>query len=563
MKNKAKKMLTLALAATVALGSLSAAACKPSGNEDENSTQSILYVSNYAGGFGSKWMDEIEKRFEAKYANESFEEGKVGVDIKVSHNKTLGSQYYDRGVTGSKQEVFFVEDVDYYKWVNDGKMLDISSVVTETNPEDGKTVLSKLTKDEQDFYNAGGKYYAIPHHDHQAGIIYDIDLFEQEGFYFAKNGAPSEKNYTGTVKFTSDGAKSAGPDGEYDSPDDGLPATYDEFYTLCDYIAKKKSDVTLVPFIWSGQNRRDYVDWLLSELTADFEGAEQLRLNYTFDGTAENLVSVDDAGNVTRLGDTKITTDNGYMMYQTEGRLKALEFVDRIVDSMNTDVKWGDSSLFGPDSQLQAQDKYVYGATGINSTRYAFLVDGTWWESEASDTFDRVEDRTAGKYTKNSMRFGLLPLPKASADKTGEPFTIATTEVTVGFVKSNIKESKINLAKTFMQFVYAEDQLRAFNTISGMPAAPDYKLTDAEYEALSVYEKSIYDVKDNSVSPYSTTPVYINNYKSLMLKSTFTAKGSQAVESLRTRSAIDHFRDLYSKSGRDEGSWNLLIKNLK
>lgn len=563
MKNKAKKMLTLALAATVALGSLSAMACKPSGNEDDNSTQSILYVSNYAGGFGSKWMDEIEKRFEAKYADESFEDGKVGVDIKVSHNKTLGSQYFDK-VAGSKQEVFFVEDVDYYKWVNEGKMLDISSVVTEANPNDGKTVLSKLTKDEQDFYNADGKYYAIPHHDHQAGIIYDIDLFEQEGFYFAKNGAPSEKNYTGTVKFTSDGAKSAGPDGEYDTSDDGLPATYDEFYTLCDYIAKKKSDVTLVPFIWSGQNRRDYLDWLLSELTADFEGEEQLRLNYTFDGTAKNLVSVDDAGNITRLGDTKITTENGYLMYQTEGRLKALEFVDRIIDSTESNVKWGESStLFGPDSQLQAQDKYIYGATGINSTRYAFLVDGTWWESEASDTFDRVEDRTAGKYTKNSMRFGLLSLPKASADRIGDPFTIATTEVTVGFVKSNIKESKINLAKTFMQFVYAEEQLRAFNTISGMPAAPDYKLTDAEYEALSVYEQSLYDVKDNSVSPYSTTPVYINNYSSLMLKSTFTAKGSKASESLRTRSAVEHFRDLYSKSGRDESSWKSLIKNLK
>ena len=102
MKNKAKKMLTLALAATVALGSLSAMACKPSGSEDDNSTQSILYVSNYAGGFGSKWMDEIEKRFEAKYANESFEDGKVGVDIKVSHINTLGSQYFDN-VAGSKQ----------------------------------------------------------------------------------------------------------------------------------------------------------------------------------------------------------------------------------------------------------------------------------------------------------------------------------------------------------------------------------------------------------------------------------------------------------------------------
>lgn len=556
-----KKVLSLAICAILGLSCMATAACGSGGgnDDDENSTKSVLYVSNYAGGFGKDWMDEIERRFEEKYAETSFEPNKIGVDIKVTHNKTLGSAYYDK-VESVKQEVFFVEDVDYYQWANSGKMLDISDAVNSVNSEDGKTIASKMEQEEKDFYAVNGKYYAIPHHDHQAGIIYDIDLFEQEGYYFAKNGAPSEKAYTGTVKFTDGDNRSAGPDGEYGTSDDGLPATYDEFYTLCNHMATSKSATgkTIYPMIWSGQNRKDYVDWLLAELTADYEGAEQLRLNYTFDGVAKNLVSVDDAGNVTRLGDTKINTENGYLMYQTEGRLKALDFVDHIVDSVTSDVKWGDV-LFGSDSQTVAQDKYVYGAAGINGTRYAFLVDGTWWKNEAADTFKNASRRTAGLYSEDTMRFGLLPLPKATSDKIGEPFTLATTEVTVGFVKSNIKASKIDLAKTFMKFVYADEQLAAFNTVSGMPASLSYTLSDAQYEELTGYEKSLYDVKDNAVLPYSTNPVYINNYKSLMLKSTFTAKGNQAVESLRSTSAINHFKLLYSASGRNEISWKSLL----
>ena len=146
-----------------------------------------------------------------------------------------------------------------------------------------------------------------------------------------------------------------------------------------------------------------------------------------------------------------------------------------------------------------------------------------------------------------------MPLPKATAEKIGERFTIATTDVTTAFIKSTIKESKVKLAKEFLKFCYAEEQLQTFNKVSGSPASVDYTLGSEDYAALSSYAKSLYDVRKNVVSPYSQNPIYVNNYGSLKLISTFTAGGDRAVNSLKDMTAEQFFRNLYAM--KSEASW--------
>ena len=544
-----KKFCGLAVL-SVLVTTVSFAACGRQKVEENNSGKSVLYVSNYAGGFGEEWMNEIEKRFETTYTDAEFEPGKKGVDIKVSQNKTLGNEYFNK-VESVPEEVFFVEKIDYAAWVNQGKMLDISDIVTENNSRDnGKSILSKMSDEEQNYYKSEGAYYALPHHEHQAGLIYDIDLFEQEELYFAENGAPSESGYTGMAAYTGTGNKSAGPDGKYETADDGLPATYDEFYMLCNYMISKQSDVDITPILWSGTNRNDYIDWFLSELTADFEGEKQLKLNYTFDGIAKNLIAIDKNGAVSELEDTKISSSNGYLVYQSEGRYRALEFFDKVVD---TKAWYNESANFGSLSHTEAQYNYLLGATGLSDTRYAFLIDGCWWENEATDSFDSIVDRKGEEFSKTSRRFAFMPLPKAMEEQIGDPFTIATTDVTMGFIKSNISASKIDLAKTFLKFCYEDEQLKMFNTVSGLPAAVDYSLDDDEYKSLSRFGKSIYDVKDKVVAPYSQNPIYVNNFETLKLASTFVYGGKHAVDALRTTDAASYFRSLYS--AKNETSW--------
>ena len=64
--------------------------------DDDAGDKSVLYVTNYNGGFGKEWIAEVEKRFEAKYENESFETGKTGVDIRVLNEHDGGSTYLDK-----------------------------------------------------------------------------------------------------------------------------------------------------------------------------------------------------------------------------------------------------------------------------------------------------------------------------------------------------------------------------------------------------------------------------------------------------------------------------------
>lgn len=531
MKNKAKqfKGIALSLAAMMSVGIF--AGCGRTKIVEDSSGKSILKVYNYAGGFGQEWMAAMEKAFEETYAETSFEEGKTGVDIQVTNKKDQATDIYNK-VENLTEEVFFIEGVDYGKWTANKKMLDITDVATGSNSRDNnKTIVSKLSADETSYFGAGGTYYALPHHDHQVGLIYDVDLFEEEGLYFDKDGAPSEKNYAGTEKYTSGDNRSAGPDGEYGTSDDGLPATYEDFYALCDHMATGKGFTkTIVPILWSGKNRNDYLDWFLSELTADFEGAEQLRLNYTFNGTAKNLVSVAEDGTITHLDEATITPETGYLVYQSEGRYQALSFLDKIVDT----ASWYKTNQnFGTLEHTEAQYNYLLGATDLSTTRYAFLVDGCWWENEAADSFASIVDTQGEKYSRQNRKFAFMPLPKATADKVGEEFTIATTDVTVAFIKSNIASSKIDLAKTFLSFVYEDEQLKTFNTVSGLPASASYTLSDEEYNALSSFSKSLYDVKDQNVSPYSTTALYKNHYEALKLPSTFTAGGKHAVDALK------------------------------
>ena len=267
-----KKIIGLALSATMLASCTGIAACGRTRIDDgDDGTKTTLTVANYAGGFGEQWIVEMKNKFEGKYAETEFEPGKKGAVIKISQQHDGGTQYFSK-VDASPEEVFFIEDVDYAAWVNKNKMLDITDVVNAADTSDGKTILSKLNDEQKSFYDMDGKYYALPHHDHQTGLIYDVDLFTDEGLFYAKNGAPSEAEFTGTVKYTGGENRSAGPDGQYGTADDGLPATYDEFYALCDYMADKNSDVDIKPILWSGTNKQDYIDWLLAELTADYEG---------------------------------------------------------------------------------------------------------------------------------------------------------------------------------------------------------------------------------------------------------------------------------------------------
>lgn len=228
-----KKIVSVALASIIGTSFVSiCAGCSKSGPKiDSSKTQ--LYVSNYNGGQGTAWLDaenstdDLIGRFEEAYKDVSFEEGKTGVQVLVVPTKTKGNTLISQ-MNGMGEEIFFQEDVPYGTAADAGKFLDITDVVNSVQAQDNVSISETRLEN----LAVGGKYYAIPHYEIYDGITYDVDLFEDELLYFADE----RDNGNDGFLITKNDVRSKGPDGDYDTWDDGLPASVDEFFKLCDHI---------------------------------------------------------------------------------------------------------------------------------------------------------------------------------------------------------------------------------------------------------------------------------------------------------------------------------------
>ena len=232
-----------------------------------------LYVSNFNGGVGTEWLREVKKRYEELHADDVYEEGKKGVQILIDPHKNNGFNMIST-FAGSTNDVLFNEYIRYNDWVAKDLFLDITDVVKSTCEGETETIESKLYEEQQSFLQKNGKYYALPHYSVYQGLMYNIDLFEKKGLYFAKD--PDNGNDGFVVKGEE---KSCGPDGIYGTSDDGLPSSYEEFFKLCDYMVQRG----VTPFVWTGQHANDYYTYLMNALYQTYEGKEDTLLNYTYD----------------------------------------------------------------------------------------------------------------------------------------------------------------------------------------------------------------------------------------------------------------------------------------
>ena len=203
---KKSKILSVILAGLATVGlTFSMTACGPNGGNgsikvDETKTQ--LTVKYYGAGFGNDWMNEYIKRFEDKYKD--YKNGdRVGVQvipdnamIKYTTASELESNAYD---------VYFLEGVDFAALAKAGAFEDISGIVTGEN-SDGKTIESKLDDTQRDYYTVNGKYYGLPHYTGAYGIVYNVDLFEQNNLYIIKTlTTKSRQDLTANTELTTTG----------------------------------------------------------------------------------------------------------------------------------------------------------------------------------------------------------------------------------------------------------------------------------------------------------------------------------------------------------------------
>lgn len=517
--------------------------CKPgSGGKDIDPTKTQLYVQNFKGGFGSEWLAKTAKRFEEFYKDYEFTEGKKGVQVKITPAKVDGIGL--RTSNTGNSEVFFNESVYYYDFVNDGYLLDITDVVTTKLSEYGEneSIEDKMTTEQINYYKTNdNKYYGIPHYSGYNNFVYDVDLFDEYLLYF-KDSKES------IFMVNEDDKKSKGPDGKYDTSDDGLPATYDEFFMLCNYMV----ELGITPFVWTGEYYNTYIEKVMYALEVDHNGLEQTMLNYTFKGTATNIINpVSSNGEYTMMFNDgiQINNNNGYYLWANEGKYQSLSFFERVV----RDSDYYTNLVFSP-SYLYNDAQKDYLESKLKGKPIAMLIEGCWWENEASDYFKKIEDYYGKQYSKENRRFAILPLPKASNDKIGEKSTIIDTHYSLGFIKSSIDESKIDLAKKFLMFCSTDMSLSEFTITTNTVKALQYDISQEDYNKLTYFGKSVYDLHKNSdiVYPYSKENIYLNNQSLFTIHNMYsssinTKEENHPITYLRAKqsnNAIDYFNGL-------------------
>lgn len=535
-----------------------------------NEKQTQLYVYSYNGGVGNAWLDGTIAGFEQLYKDTSFEEGKTGVQVIADKSQKINGRAMVNTISSSTYDVIFNEYVNYNEWVSKGLLLDISDIVGETGM-DGKTIESKIHPDKKTVLTMhGGKFYALPHYEAFSGVIYDKDLFDSEKLYFA-----DDKSYGEFILKITD-KKSKGPDGVYGTEDDGFPATMVEFFALCDYMDEKG----IIPFVWAGEQRA-YTTFLLNSLSATWAGADEAKLNYSFGvGAAEGkdiakiVKSISADGNTVVSENVKITENNGYNMFHTEAKYRAMQFLFKIFN--NDKYYYRDSIWSATATNRVAQETFIF--SSLENEPIAMLIDGSWWEIESTES-TRLAIQAYGSRAEN-RNYGWLPLPgyydysdMGYSLLGGETYNYdsykrATASEVIGkrqvftdyinaYCAINAITSKPELAKLFVRYCYSDEGLLQFTKSTGMRKGVEYTVTDDVLSSVSKFSRNLLKLRAEGDIVYtmSTSNVFINNEAALSSHEHIWNSGNYVYPIDAFKNGKTNAADYFNNMAKSESSW--------
>lgn len=501
MKKIVTKVLATGFAAAFVLGASQCSIGNGNIGKDDNTNSKVTQISfRQWGGTASStdWLQNAINRFTALKANESYEEGKTGVKITPSTNK-------DNDYTSSIPDYDILLDenaANIYDMQTRGYLADISDIVGGLESKIEPQLLAKLK-------GADGKYYGLPHYSYDVSISYNVDLFQSEKLYIA---APEETNVTAynsevtgtSVNFikSETSKKSCGPDGIYNTYDDGLPSSLEEFIVLCDYMKNKKN---INPFSLSDTSGgANYAFMLIESLWAGLVGTDAMKATTCNFTDAQVEVVKDGAltynGTYLKTGiqtpetETVVLSDaNGYKMYDMSARYYALSFLE-----LAKDKKWFKQENM---TNLKAQEYFVLGEYNINDNdRCAMLVDSTFWYGEAtsSGALDMYKSYSGGEEANVSMMPMPVQLTGQVKEGEGKAPTVIDTSATL-FVNKRVEKNEglFRAVKEFIEFLYTDAELKAFTETSKLTINMDYSYDETQlgtfYSGVHAIEKAAGD----------------------------------------------------------------------
>lgn len=590
MRGNFKKFLALLSCGAVIAGASVYTGCGVKKTSvDTSKTQ--LWVKYYNGGVGKVWIEEAIKRFTDDYAEVSFQDGKKGVQVIADYAKET---YSSEKIKNDVNNVYIGVNYNYQDIAATGAAMNITDVVNSTpivNVDDNRnevtesaTIKSKINPERQNIYNLGSsadeRYYALPFFESSMNLVYNVDLFEEKRYYFAKGksadalpaGADLDDYDTVSDLFIQDldEERSYGPDGrtgidpdtnEDYSLDDGLPATYNDFRALITYM---KNDKT-IPFIWSPITV-PYTTCIINEAWANSEGKEQFALNFSFNGTAKNLLQLNSDGTPKKVGgelqlreETNINAQNGLVLHSQKGLYDALEFAQILATQGNyysksfEDLEYTDAMEYF----IYSKEKAETGHNGI-----AFIAEGTWWNNEAT-TYNKYKSAR----DKREKRFAILPLPKSDVSKIGEKNVKISERESLMFINAKTKGASLKAAKAFLRYLQSDYAMNEFSRHTDMLRAMDYELTKETLNGMTYFGVSNYKYAKSANTEWIDWVPTSNDArkvsKSLLDYNSYcfnTSKGSNPVEILKNESNLSvssYFASIYNYFTTNGSKFNI------
>lgn len=449
---------------------------------DKNKTQ--LYIGNYNGGLGFDWLRQVADAFEAVNTD---------VQVVINNEKDLFSDAnLFTNIKLYNNDMYFVNAITYANFVGADLLLDVTDVVNSKVEGENLTIKDKLNPTLRDYYETeDGKFYGLPFFDSLFGTVYDVDLFEQEGYYFNSNNELITYDKANSTL-------SAGPNGIVGDYDDGLPATYSQWETLMSEL--KSNGIT--PYIWTGQYEY-YRQRFITAAWADYEGKSNFDLNFNLNGE------------YTFKGDTEttpITVENAYRLQEQYGKTYALNFAASIVKNRY----YATESFNTTNSHTMAQQQFLLSVTGNN--RIAMIFEGGWWENEAKPFFSTMEKKYGEEYGISERRFAFMPFPKAD-DGSSNPRTTVISSTGNSMVMINKSTQNAELAKAFFKFAHSDESLRTFTRVTGSVRPFAYNLTDSDLSEMTYYAKNMHELYMSETTDISYITLY--NHPSMVEDKTF------------------------------------------
>jgi N-acetylglucosamine transport system substrate-binding protein len=240
-----KKNLIFALAAVMLVGTL--VSCN-----DSTRTEGELYVCVYDGGYGQEWLDKIAEDYEKE----------TGVKVHAEVDQSVLDRIEGSLKNGGDYDIYMSHDINWQSFAAEGLLAPLDDLYEREVAGTNKKFKERLIDGALEVSKSEGqdgveRYYKVCYTQGAGGIVYNVDMFEENGWE--------------------------------------VPTTYDELVALCEQIVKDDVAVkgsldgdSVVPFTWSGNERQYYWDYVVFEWWAQLAGDQAIEQFKSFKGPESN-----------------------------------------------------------------------------------------------------------------------------------------------------------------------------------------------------------------------------------------------------------------------------------